>query len=425
MSRAFLICPEPVRDVTAGVGTRFLTLAKVLAEAGHAVTLAVPNDVSEAPSHAGVEIVRADSASLGRQADGHDWVLLHAHLGNHYLTQRDDLPLVVDLYDPFLIENLHYHRDLGFAPFETDHETWRLQMGRGDLFLCSSEEQRLFYLGWLSALGRVNPLTLEDDPQLRRLIVELPFGTPETEPTDPPSRSDVLGDIDDDAPVLYFGGIYDWYEPMTALEALPLLLERDPRTVLIFVEHPHPELTPLEQAQRVKDAAEKRGWLGSAVRFEQWRPYDRRFEIPLVSDVAVVTHRPGLETDLSLRTRLVDLLWLGLPAVVTAGGTMARVIAEHGAGSVVPPDDAGAVASAVAGLLDDATKRQAASEAGRRWAADRRWKVAAKPLLEFAEKPWRDRHRVRFSGLAPDSITAEEPLLQKLQRALRRKRGGR
>jgi glycosyltransferase involved in cell wall biosynthesis len=425
MSRAFLICPEPVRAVTAGVGTRFLTLAQVLVEAGHGVTLAVPNDVAEAPSIEGVEFLQADPAKLGRQADNHDWVLLHAHLGNHYLSQRDDLPLVVDLYDPFLIENLHYHRDLGFAPFETDHETWRMQMGRGDLFLCSSEEQRLYYLGWLSALGRVNPLILEDDPQLRRLIVEVPFGTPDTKPTDPPSRSDTLAGIEDGAPVLYFGGIYDWYEPMTVLDALPAMLERDPRTALVFVEHPHPELTPLEQAERVKASARKRGWLGSTVRFEKWRPYDRRFDIPQVSDVAVVTHRPGLETDLSLRTRLVDLLWLGLPAVVTSGGTMARVVSEIGAGSVVPPGDSEAVASAVSALLDDKEKLQKASDAGRRWAADRRWKVAAEPLLDFAKEPWRDRHRERFSGLAPDSITAEEPLLQKLQRALRRKRGGR
>jgi glycosyltransferase involved in cell wall biosynthesis len=425
MSRAFLICPEPVRAVTAGVGTRFLALARVLAEAGHEVTLAVPNDVAEAPSIDGVEVLQADPTKLGEQANGHDWVLVHAHLGNHYLTQRDDLPLVVDLYDPFLIENLHYHKDLGFAPFATDHETWRLQMGRGDLFLCSSEEQRLFYLGWLSALGRVNPLTLEDDRQLQRLIVELPFGTPETEASAPPPRSDALPGIDDDAPVLYFGGIYDWYEPQIVLDAMPALLERDPRTVLIFVEHPHPELTPLEEAERVRKSAVKRGWLGSSVRFEEWRPYERRFEIPQIADLAVVTHRPGLETDLSLRTRIVDLMWLGLPAVVTAGGTMARVISETGAGSVVPAGDSEAVAAAVAELLDDGPLRRKAAEAGRRWAADRRWSATAAPLLEFAAKPWRDRHRERFSELAPDAVTGEEPLLQRLQRALRRKRSGR
>jgi glycosyltransferase involved in cell wall biosynthesis len=425
MSRAFLICPEPVRSITAGVGTRFLTLARVLAEAGHAVTLAVPNDEAEAPAIDGVDVVRADPDRLGEQSDGHDWVLLHAHLGNHYLTQRDDLPLVVDLYDPFLIENLHYHRDLGFAPFSTDHETWRLQMGRGDLFLCSSEEQRFFYLGWLSALGRVNPLSIGDDPQLRKLIVELPFGSPEAEAPTPPPRSNVLPGVEDDVPVLYFGGIYDWYEPVTVLEAMPALLERDPNTVLVFVDHPHPELTPLAEAERARALAKRRGWLGSVVRFEPWRPYDRRFELAQVADVAVVTHRRGLETDLSLRTRLVDLMWLGLPSVVTAGGTMARVVAETGAGLVVPAGDVEAVAKAVADLLDDGDRRKKASNAGRKWAAGRRWSIVAAPLLEFAANPWRDRHRERFSELAPGSVAGEEPLLQRLQRAILRRRGGR
>jgi len=425
MSRAFLICPEPVRSLTAGVGTRFLTLARVLAEAGHRVTLAVPNEAAEAPAIDGVNVVQADPNSLGGQADGHDWVLLHAHLGNHYLTQRDDLPLVVDLYDPFLIENLHYHRDLGFAPFSTDHETWRLQMGRGDLFLCSSEEQRLYYLGWLSALGRVNPLSVDDDPRLQKLIIELPFGTPDEEAPESPPRSDVLPGVDNDAPVLYFGGIYDWYDPVTVLDAMPALLERDPRTVLVFVEHPHPELTPLAEAERVRSLAERRGWLGSTVRFEPWREYDRRFELAQVADVAVVTHRPGLETDLSLRTRLVDLMWLGLPAVVTEGGTMARLVVETGAGSVVPAGDGGTVAKAVIDLLDDGELRRAAADAGRRWAAERTWSAVAAPLLEFASKPWRDRHRERFSELAPGPVAGEEPLLQRLQRAIRRKRGSR
>jgi glycosyltransferase involved in cell wall biosynthesis len=425
VSRAFLICPEPIRAVTAGVGTRFLTLAGVLAEAGHEVTLAVPNDESEAPSIEGVDFIRAEPDRLGSQAEGHDWVLLHAHLGNHYLSQRDDLPLVVDLYDPFLVENLHYHRDLGFAPFRTDHETWRLQMGRGDFFLCSSQEQRLYYLGWLSALGRVNPLKLEEDPELQKLIVELPFGTPEREASRPPPRSEVLPGVDGDAPVLYFGGIYDWYDPVTVLDAMPALLERDPRTVLIFVEHPHPELTPLGEAGRIRAEVERRGWLGSSARFEPWRPYDRRFEVPQVADIAVLTHRPGLETDLSLRTRLVDLMWLGMPAVVSSGGGMARVVAETGAGSVVPAGDSSAVAAAVAELLDDTEQRRQAAEAARGWAAKRRWSVVASPLLEFAAKPWRDRHRERFIELAPGAVSGEEPLLQRLQRALRRKRGGR
>jgi glycosyltransferase involved in cell wall biosynthesis len=390
------------------------------------VTVAIPNEPAEAGLlHERLRVVQAEPERLGEQAESHDWVLLHAHLGNHYLSQRDDLPVVVDLYDPFLVENMHYHRDLGLEPFRTDHATWRLQMARGDFFLCSSEEQRLYYLGWLTALGRVNPMALEADPTLARLIVELPFGTPGEAPPEPPQRDGVLPGVDADAPVLYFGGIYDWYDPDVVLDALPAVLERHPGAVIVFVEHPHPELTPLSVAQRVRKRAKKQGWLGTTVRFEPWRPFDRRFELPQVSDLAVVTHRPGLETDLSLRTRLVDLMWLGLPAVVTAGGTMARVVEEEGAGVVVPAGNAEALAAAICSLLADETSRSRAREAARRWAADRSWQQVAAPLLRFAESPWRDPDRERFDALAPGEVSAEESLLRRIQRRLRRQTGSR
>jgi glycosyltransferase involved in cell wall biosynthesis len=425
MSRVFMICPEPVRRLTAGVGTRFVALAEVLADAGHSVTLAIPNPADEAVAvRDGIAVVAAVPDTLGAQADGHDWVLLHGHLGNHYLAQRDDLPVVVDLYDPFLVENLHYHRELGFDPYRTDHATWKLQLGRGDFFLCSSAEQRLFYLGWLGALGRVNPLVLEADPTLDRLICELPFATPDDGPPSRPRRTEILRDVSDDQPVVYFGGIYDWYDPGVVLRALPGLLAADDRIVIVFVDHPHPDETPLSAAAETRRVAEEKGWVGGAVRFEPWRPFHQRFELPSVCDLAVVTHRPGLETDLSLRTRLVDLLWLGLPVVATSGGTMGRIIDETGAGVTVPASDAGALATAVRSFLDDPAARRAAGDAGRSWARGRRWSDVAGPLLDFAAAPRRDRHRDRFAVLAPDQTSAEEPLSRRVRRVLRRLGGG-
>jgi glycosyltransferase involved in cell wall biosynthesis len=421
MSRCFLICPEPIRRLTAGVGTRFLVLSRLLAEAGHPVTLALPNDPAEAAGvAAGVELIRAEPDHLGAQARGHDWVLLQGYLGNHYLAQRNDQPVVIDLYDPFLIENLHYHREIGFDPFLSDHATWRLQLSRGDFFLCSSEEQRLYYLGLLTALGRVNPLAQEHDASLERLIVELPFGAPEGDPSLPPVRGQVLPGVADTAPVLYYGGIYDWYDPQVLLDALPELLARDPRTSVVFVEHPHPDLQPMSVAARALARAEQQGWLGRQVQLVPWRPYQQRFEVPQVADLAVVTHQRGLETDLSLRTRLVDLLWLGLPLVVTAGGTMARVVRETGAGLVVPPGDPPALVAAIRTLLDDSELHRQASAAGRSWAATRTWQALARPLLEFAERPWRDRHKERFAAVAPGPVSAREPLARRLARRLRR-----
>jgi glycosyltransferase involved in cell wall biosynthesis len=419
-----MICPEPIRQLTAGVGTRFVALAQVLAECGHRVTMAVPNPSDEAVAAGDmVEVITAQPDRLGAQADGHDWVLIHGHLGNHYLSQRDDLPVVVDLYDPFLVENLHYHRELGFEPYRTDHATWRLQLSRGDFFLCSSSDQRFFYLGWLGALGRVNPLVLDDDPTLVRLIAELPFGSPSGNPPPRVAADEILPGLGADATVLYFGGIYDWYDPDVVLEALPTILDAQPDAVVVFVDHPHPEATPRAAAARTRAEAERRGWLGSKVRFEPWRPFDRRFELASASDLAVVTHRPGIETDLSLRTRLVDLMWLGLPVVATSGGAMSGVIESIGAGRAVPPGDAGALAAAVTGLVADTEARNRARTAGREWAAGRSWRAVSRPLREYAAAPWRDRHRDRFAELGPAASTAVEPWLARFGRAVRR-RGG-
>jgi glycosyltransferase involved in cell wall biosynthesis len=195
--------------------------------------------------------------------------------------------------------------------------------------------------------------------------------------------------------------------------------------VLLFAEHPHPDLTPRSVSERVRKLARKRGWLGSAVRFESWRPFERRFELPQVADLAVVTHQTGLETDLSLRTRLVDLMWLGLPSVVTSGGSMARVVEAVGAGAVVAPGDADALAVRICELIADPGAREQAGMAARTWARRRTWQEVSAPLLRFAEKPWRDPNRERFDGLAPGEVMAEEPLLRRIQRRLRRQRSGR
>ncbi len=422
MSRALLLCPEPVAHLTAGVGTRFLALAGVLARHGHGVTLAVPNEPSGEPGvPAGVELVRAEPERLGDLAGGHDWVLIHGHLGNHLLARRDDLPLVVDLYDPFLVDNLHYYGELGLQPYRTDHATWTLQMSRGDLFLCSSPEQRLYYLGWLTALGRVNPRAVEDDPTLERLIVELPFGVPGDTPPLPPDRADVLPGVGPEAPVLYFGGIYDWYDPLVVLDALPRILDRHADTVVVFVEHPHPDLTPQSVAARARRRAEEHGWLGTHVRFEPWRTPGERFHLPQLSDLAVVTHRPGLETELSLRTRIVDLLWLGLPVVATRGGAMSAVLEATGAGAVVPPGDPEALAAAVLSYLGDAATRREAAAAGRAWAADRTWDRVAEPLLRFAESPRRDPFKPDPAG-GPAAPGVRDPLATRLLRRLGRTR---
>jgi glycosyltransferase involved in cell wall biosynthesis len=54
----------------------------------------------------------------------------------------------------------------------------------------------------------------------------------------------------------------------------------------------------------------------------------------------------------------------GLPVIVAANGALPELVG--GAGLVVPPDDAEALATALAGLLADPARAQALGAAGRR-----------------------------------------------------------
>ncbi len=56
------------------------------------------------------------------------------------------------------------------------------QLAAGDFFLCASDRQRLFYLGQLATLGRINPANYEQDPHLERLLAVVPFGLDATPP---------------------------------------------------------------------------------------------------------------------------------------------------------------------------------------------------------------------------------------------------
>jgi hypothetical protein len=167
MTRALLICPEPLgHKQPAGIGIRFLEMARVLRDDGHEVTLLSPTD--------GAGIAPEQFRDL---TASHDVAVVQGHIVNELFAHGRSMPTVVDLYDPYVIENLHYHKSLPDS-FLHDHTTLMQSLQRGDFFLCASETQRHFYLGALLAVGRLDPAAFESDPTLQQLIAVAPFGVP-------------------------------------------------------------------------------------------------------------------------------------------------------------------------------------------------------------------------------------------------------
>src|SRR6185295_13328480 len=273
-----------------------------------------------------------------------DGAVAQGQLANDLVLEMPGLPVAIDLYDPWLIENFAYFETLGLDPYRNDHATWALQTSRGDFFLCSSEEQRTFYLGFLTAAGRVNPERIAGDPDLARLIAPVPFGVPDELPPHRP----VLPPRTPGERRLLFGGLYDWYDPWTLLDALGRLDRPGGQSwTLLLIRNPNPESTPQRLFARVEARCRELGWWGTQVQALDWVPAERRYDLLRDVDLLVAPHSPSLETRLSLRTRFLDALAAGCPVVTSEGGAMSRLLAEHRAGWVVPPGDAAALARAL------------------------------------------------------------------------------
>ncbi len=413
MNRIGLLCSEALGERAAGIGIRYLEMARRLPAFGFEVVLVSPwrSDRPPAVPNVPVEVRRFDSAPLSTLFAGCAAVVAQGQLANDLLDQLPDLPTVIDLYDPFLVENLIHFDSLGLDPYRNDHRTWVRQLSGGDFFLCSSAEQRSYYLGFLTALGRVNPHRYRDDPELTGLIVEAPFGVPEPMP---PYRPLLPPRGERERRVL-FGGLYDWYDPEPLLEAFARLPDPDAR--LLFVRQPPGALAPQRRLAEVE--ARSRQLDPERIRILDWVPHERRYDLLRDVDALAACHGSGLETELSLRTRFVDALAVGCPVLTTEGGTVPRLLKEWDAGLVVPCGDVDALKDGLVDLAAGGPAVEARARRGReRTLAAFSWERSLTPLVAFLSSPKIDPTKREFAFRLPTEAPADEPVFR-LRRFMR------
>lgn len=406
MSRVLLLCPEPLgHRHPAGVGIRFLEFTRALLADGHQVSLLSP-DGGEV---AGARTERISSASIARLTREHDVAVVQGHAANDLVLHGSGIPTVVDLYDPFLVENLHYHANLGDKVFEHDHATLVRSLQRGDFFLCASSDQRLFYLGMLLAVGRLNPAAFSSDPTLEQLIALAPFGVP-------PKRE--LRERDLRNPGVLFGGVYDWYEPRIAIDAVAIARRTVPGMTLSFVRHPNAEVTPQSKFAEAIRYADEKGY--AFVKAEPWVPYAEREQFFDRFALALLTFNPSLETDLAMRTRVFDYLWAGLPVVTSSAPGTDSLIRSYHAGMVIESDDPSKYAEALVRLLSDRSDYHSRVRGSQQFVSSHQWPRLLEPLLAFCRNPRNDQSKPAFPIVMP--TPGHHTILGRLRRRLRNSR---
>lgn len=437
MSRLLLVAHDVVGERMAGPGIRAWEMASALARRGVAVTLAAPGAPSGSPPGSlsgsppgpppgaeAFDVVGYDAvgATLRTAAKNADAILLQGLvLANHPFLAGLGVPLIADLYDPFILENLS-----GRAGGPAGRRARRDEGDRGaltailetaDLFLCASEVQQDFWLGALAAAGRVNAETYDADPTLRRLIEVVPFGIP-TEPplAGPPTfKGRVPGIGPDDIVALWGGGIWNWFDPVTLIRAVDRVSRTHPlRLVFLGTSSPSPHIPQMAAARNARALSDELGLTGRVVFFnEGWVPYLDRGRYLLEADIAVSCHLPAVETRYAFRTRLLDCIWAGLPMVVTGGDVLADVVEANELGMVVPALDEDALVAALLCVVDasqDPAGKAAYADAFARIRPAYTWDAVVAPLARFLEKPSRAADaRGSMAAIAPPTPISALP----------------
>lgn len=409
-TRVLLITGDTVSARMAGPAIRAWEMCCELSRK-HEVRMLATKTTDMRPKTFSLELL--SPATLPDHLDWADVVIfqgfiMHAHPG----LARCGKVLVADLYDPFHLENLEMFREddekrrLSIAG--SDLEAINDQLKICDFFVCASEKQRDFWLGQLAGIGRLNPYVYDRDPTLRTLIDVVPFGISSELPLH--SRKVLKGVIPgigpDDKVILWGGGIYNWFDPLTLLRAVARVVADHPEVKLFFMglAHPNPDVPEMRMATAARNLAGELGLEGKHVFFNRgWVPYQERASFLLESDIGVSCHLEHIETTYSYRTRVLDYFWAELPVIVTRGDALSQLVEEKTLGLTVDPGDVEGFAAAITRMIEDEDLARECKLNVGKLRPELAWGQTIRPLDRFCSRPRRAADNMSRSGVRKTS----------------------
>lgn len=410
---------EPISKNMAGPAIRAFELGKALSDefevtvfSPHRTTVDFEEDIKRDRSlKERFKLVtgsgKSDFYKLAQENDG---IFVQANVLKPYpMLARLGKYLAVDLYDPYLFTVLVQYQNTGMAQdasFRLMHRVLERHMTACDFSICASERQRDYWIGRFCAQGRITPELYAFDKSLRKLIDVVPFGLPDGAPvrSGKGAKGNIEGIGEDDKLLIWGGGIWDWFDPITVIRAVGKAKSKVNNIRLFFMgmKSPNPQVPMMDMAVKARDEAERLGLLNSSVFFqEKWTPYEERVNYLLDADIGVSAHFDLPETRFSFRTRLLDYLFASLPILTTGGDQLADMIEAHKAGHALPYSDVDAWEEAIVRLLTDGAAEKTAREGSKELAARFVWSKAAEPLRQFFRKPYHlpEYRRVKMPSL--------------------------
>ncbi|MBC7334011.1 MAG: glycosyltransferase, partial [Actinobacteria bacterium] len=396
-----IVSGEVVSKEMAGPAIRVWNFAKVLSQYMN-VILAIPNEPNLPEQEFKIVQYRTDN-ELREIIKNVDIILSGGTTFLKYPSiKNSEKFLIMDIYDPYNLASLVEYKD---EPFEKRLDVHKLihynlneQLYWGDFFICASERQRDFWLGMLAALGRVNPFSHDEDPTLRKMIDVVPFGLPSNMPLHTENvlkgvikgASNKSGIYKNDFVVIWGGGIYNWFDPLTLIRAMAEIsrVASDVKLFFMGVKHPNPQVKELKMVDESVSLSKKLGVYEKNVFFNfGWVEYDKRQNYLLESDAGIITHPLHVETRFSYRTRVLDYIWAGLPIISTRGDSLSDLIEKEGLGITVREGNVVDIVEAILKLKEDRKFYEECVKNIERIREEFTWEKVCEPLIKFCKDP--------------------------------------
>ncbi len=334
--------PTSKKSIVEGGGLRAWGIAKGLAHHGISVTVAVPDDfpIKKTTTRDGIRVCNWNFENLKHLCDIHDssYVLYSRGDLMKFMAEKTDKekPMIIDLYVPIYIESQARNTKKSFDGLKehlVNVKHWNYAFPRGDYFLCANNAQYHLYNGVLGAFGRINPLTYENN-----LLNIVPFGIYKQRPKH--TKDVAKGKLieSNDFMLLWFGGIYPWFDINPLLDAVEKLSKKYSNIKLVILGGRNPfsvEPEFIEKYESVVKYTKSRKLYGKNVHFVDWIPYEERSNWYLEADLLINLHNPGTESTYAWRTRVVDFIWGELPMLTSGGDELSEMLAQKEAAVIL------------------------------------------------------------------------------------------
>ena len=303
---------------------------------------------------------------------------------------KQKLPTIIDYVGAGLLEE---YATKGYIPI-TLLEMKLKSFWLGDFFLTAGERERYYLLGLLAASKRMSHGRHNETDPLIHLI-------PMTPPQEPPAPSKKLMQKKPGEFVLLVAGAFlPWYDYTTFFKALRILDKKAKSNLKVLFMGGNPRDPKFERLVKKMGKLSK---MQEKIVYTGTVPFKQRANYYSLADVAINIPANTIEDELSVRTRVVDYIWAGLPILTPAKDEYSTAVVEADAGFAYQAGDASSLAQAIEKIITH-PERLEQSRKNMRFLLEGKFNLKnyILPLEKFIRDPYINPSRLTPRGIGPN-----------------------